>query len=151
MKKIVVASVLLMSVIGLSGCASSMSGGAYSRDQTGQAQTVEMGVVDSVREVRIEGTKTPIGAGTGAVLGGLAGSNMGSGSGNTAGAVFGAVVGGLAGAAVEEGVTKKAGFEITVRLDSGRMLAVVQETDEQFHPGDRVRVLTGNGVTRVSH
>ena len=138
-------------VVVLAGCAPSMSGSAYSRTQARQAQDVEMGVVESVREVQIEGTKTPIGAATGAVVGGVAGSTVGGGRGRTLATVIGAVGGGLAGAAVEEGVTRKKGLEITVRLDSGRMLAVTQEADEAFAPGERVRVLSGGGVTRVSH
>jgi outer membrane lipoprotein SlyB len=135
----------------LGGCAASQSGSAYSRAQARQVQEVQMGVVESVRQVQIEGTKTPIGSGAGAVVGGVAGSNVGGGSGRTIGAILGAVGGGLAGAAVEEGVTRRAGLEITVRLDSGRIIAVTQEADEAFAIGERVRVLTGGGVTRVSH
>ena len=101
--------------------------------------------------MQIEGTKTPIGAAAGAAVGGIAGSNIGGGKGQAVGAILGAVGGGLAGAAVEEGVTRKPGLEITVRLDSGRLIAVTQEADENFAPGERVRVLTGGGVTRVSH
>ncbi len=147
--KLVVAAVACTAV--LAGCAPSMSGSAYSRTQARQAQDVEMGVVESVRQVQIEGTKTPVGAAAGAVVGGVGGSHIGGGSGRAVGAVLGAVGGGLAGAAIEEGVTRKAGLEITVRLDSGRMIAVTQEADEAFSPGERVRVLTGGGVTRVSH
>ena len=136
----------------LAGCAASQSGSAYSRTQTRQVQEVEMGVVESVRQVQIEGTKTPVGAVAGAAVGGIAGSNIGGGSGQAVGAILGAVGGGLAGAAVEEGVTRKSGLEITVRLDSGRTIAVTQEADEAFAPGERVRILTGgDGVTRVSH
>ncbi|MFA7386955.1 MAG: glycine zipper 2TM domain-containing protein [Thiohalobacteraceae bacterium] len=135
----------------LGGCAASQSGGAYSRAQARQVQEVEMGVVESVRQVQIEGTKTPIGSGAGAVVGGVAGSNIGGGSGRTVGAILGAVGGGLAGAAAEEGITRRAGLEITVRMDSGRIIAVTQEADENFSVGERVRVLSGGGVTRVSH
>jgi outer membrane lipoprotein SlyB len=42
------------------------------------------------------------------------------------------------------------GIEITVLLDGGRYIAVVQAPDEQFHVGDRVRVLSGQGITRVA-
>jgi outer membrane lipoprotein SlyB len=65
--------------------------------------------------------------------------------------VVGAVVGGLAGAAAEEGLTRKDGLEITVKLDNGSMIAVVQEADEQFHPGERVRLVESGGTTRVTH
>lgn len=135
----------------VAGCAPSMSGGAYSREQTRQVQTVRMGVLESVREVQIEGTKTPVGAGAGAVVGGVAGSTIGEGRGSTVGAVLGAVAGGLAGAAIEEGTTRRKGVELTVKLDGGGLIAIVQEADEVFHPGDRVRVLSGGGVTRVTH
>jgi len=110
-----------------------------------------MGIVESVREVNIEGTKTPIGAGAGAVVGGVAGSTVGSGRGSAVGATVGAVLGGLGGAATEEAVTRQKGVEITVKLDSGRMIAVTQAADEEFRVGDRVRVLSGGGTTRVSH
>lgn len=135
----------------LAACASSNSGDTYSRSQTRQVQTVKMGVVESVRLVKIEGTGSPVGTGAGAVVGGIAGNSMGGGRGRAITTVIGAVAGGLVGAAAEEGITRKDGVEITVQLDKGPMLAIVQEADEEFHPGDRVRVLEGGGVTRVSH
>jgi outer membrane lipoprotein SlyB len=47
-------------------------------------------------------------------------------------------------------MTKFNGLEITVKLDNGDVLAVVQENDVLFAVGDRVRVLTGrDGTTRV--
>ena len=85
------------------------------------------------------------------MVGGVAGSNVGGGKGSIIGTVVGAVAGGLAGSAIEEGVTRREGVEITVRLDGGRLLAIVQEADEAFRPGERVRVLSGGGSTRVSH
>jgi len=135
----------------LSACATSKSGDVYTRDQTRQAQTVRMGVVESVRQVKIEGTKSGIGAGTGAVVGGVAGSTMGGGKGKILTTVIGAVAGGLAGSAAEEGLMKTDGIEITVKLDNGSMLAIVQEATEPFHPGERVRLLDGGGETRVTH
>ena len=135
----------------LGGCASSQSGSAYERRQARQEMSVRLGVVESVRRVTIEGTKSPVGAVAGAGLGGLAGSNIGRGRGSTAGAIVGAVIGGVAGSAVEEQVTKKEGLEITVKLDSGELIAVTQEADETFHPGERVRVLRGSGASRVTH
>ena len=112
-----------------------------------------MATVESVRPVQIEGTKSSVGTAAGAVVGGIAGSTVGSGSGkdSSVGAVLGSVAGGVAGAAIEEGVTRQAGLEITVKFDDGRMIAVTQAADEKFQPGDRVRVLTGGGVTRISH
>jgi outer membrane lipoprotein SlyB len=144
-------AVAAASVAALGGCASSMSGGAYSRGQARQVQEVKMGMVESVRQVKIEGTKSPVGTGAGAVVGGIAGSNVGAGKGSTVGMILGAVAGGVAGSMLEEGVMSKDGLEITVRLDNGRMIAVTQEADEQFRVGERIRVLSGGGVTRVTH
>ncbi|MDO8892205.1 MAG: glycine zipper 2TM domain-containing protein [Sulfurimicrobium sp.] len=150
MNSIKIAGVLLVAATLLGGCASSMSGGAYTRSQARQVQEVQMGVVESVRQVQLEGTKTPVGTIAGAAVGGIAGSNIGGGKGSTVGAILGAVAGGVAGSAIEEGVTKKPGLEITVKLDSGRMIAITQEADEDIRPGDRVRILSGGGVTRVT-
>lgn len=151
MFNIIKAGAFLLAAIVLGGCASSMSGGAYSRDQARQVEEVRMATVESVRQVQIEGTKTPIGTAAGAVVGGIAGSNVGAGKGSSAGVVLGSVAGGVVGSAVEEGVTRQSGLEITVKFDDGRMIAVTQAADEKFQPGDRVRVLTGGGVTRISH
>jgi len=38
-----------------------------------------------------------------------------------------------------------------IKFDDGRLITVTQAGDEKFQPGDRVRVLTGSGVTRISH
>lgn len=135
----------------LAGCASSQSGSAYERRQARQEMSVRLGVVESVRHVTLEGTKSPAGTVAGGALGGLAGSNIGRGKGSTAGAIVGVVVGAVAGSAIEEQVTKKDGLEITIKLDSGELIAVTQEADEAFHPGERVRVLRGSGATRVTH
>lgn len=145
------AVLLAAMIVTLGGCAGGTGGKDYSREQTRAAQEVQMGVVESVRAVNIEGTKTPIGAGAGAVVGGVAGSTVGSGRGSIVGATAGAVLGGLGGAAAEEAVTRDKGVEITVKLDSGRLIAVTQAADEVFQVGDRVRVLSGGGATRVSH
>ena len=135
----------------LAGCPAGLGGKDYSREQARTAQEVQIGIVESVREVNIEGTKTPVGAGAGAVVGGVAGSTVGGGKGSIVGATVGAVLGGLGGAAAEEAVTRQKGVEITVKLDSGRLMAITQAADEEFRIGDRVRVLSGGGTTRVSH
>jgi outer membrane lipoprotein SlyB len=135
----------------LAGCATSKSGDVYSRDEARREQTVRLATVESVRPVTIEGTRSGIGAAAGGVVGGVAGSGVGSGRGSTVAGVLGAVGGGVAGQAIEEGATRRNGVEITVRLQSGELRAIVQEeTADKFVPGQKVRLLTLNGVTRVS-
>ena len=135
----------------LAACASSNSGEVYSRDDARKVQTVKTGVVESVRPIRLEGTKSPIGTVAGGAIGGIAGSSVGGGRGSAIAAVIGAVAGGLAGSAIEEGVTRKDGLEITVKLDGGSMIAIVQEADEQFRPGDKVRIVENADNSRVTH
>jgi outer membrane lipoprotein SlyB len=135
--------------ITLAGCASSKSGSVYSREDARREQTVRMGVVESVRSVSIEGTQSGIGAIAGGAAGGIGGSAIGAGRGAAVAAVAGAIAGGLLGAAAEEGLTRQEGVEITVRLDNGELRAIVQAADEVFKPGERVRLLSVNGQTRV--
>ncbi|MBI4939034.1 MAG: glycine zipper 2TM domain-containing protein [Nitrosomonadales bacterium] len=144
----------LMLVLGLvaavAGCASSKSGDTYTRDEARRVQSVQMGVVEGTRPIKIEGTKSEIGTGAGAIVGGIAGSSTGQGKGSAIGTVLGAVAGGVVGAAAEEAYTRESGVEITIRLENGRLISVVQGGKEQFQVGDRVRVLGSGGETRVT-
>ncbi len=143
----------LAAMLALGGCQSSLTGDTYSRDEARAVQTVRMGTIESLRPVKIEGTKTPIGAGAGAVVGGIGGSGLGGGRGSAVLAVVGAVAGGLLGAAAEEGLTLTQGVEITVREDDGTLRAYVQEVEpnQVFRVGERVRIMTVNGTSRVAH
>lgn len=138
-------------VLVLAGCASSKSGAAYPREQARQEMVVRTGVVESIRMVALEGTKSGVGGAAGAVIGGVAGSNIGGGRGQIIASVIGAVLGGIAGHALENETTQRPAMEISVQLDSGPLIAVVQEGGpEEFKAGDRVRVLSGGGETRVT-
>jgi outer membrane lipoprotein SlyB len=138
----------------LVGCASrGLGGGDYTRSQVRGEMSVRLGVVETVRDVVIDARGHESGTGTlvGAGLGGIAGSTVGGGNrANAAGAIAGAVVGGLIGSAVEKNNNDRKGIEVTVRLEGGKLVAITQEKDEEFRVGDKVRVLSGQGVTRVS-
>jgi outer membrane lipoprotein SlyB len=135
------------------GCAYPVRGSSdYRAYETRGEQSVRFGVVESVRGVNISPHDTGVGTASGAVLGGLAGSNVGGGSGQIAGAIGGAIIGGIIGQNVEKSVNERPGVEVTVLLDSGKYIAVVQQADEEFRPGDRVRILSGRGgITRITH
>ena len=152
MRKPVLLVVSFAAMALLGGCASSLTGDTYSRDEARAVQTVRMCTIESLRPVKIEGTKTPIGAGAGAVIGGVGASGIGGGRGSAVAAVIGAVAGGLLGAMTEEGLTRTQGVEITVREDDGSMRAYVQAVEESqiFRVGERVRILTVNGTSRVT-
>ena len=134
----------------LAGCMTRESANVYGRHEAGREQVVRMGTVDAVRKVTIEGSQSGVGAAAGGIGGGIAGGGVGQGRGSAVAGVVGAVAGGVAGNAIEGGVTQKAGLEITVKLDSGELRAIVQEADQPFEPGQRVRLLTSGGITRVT-
>ena len=129
------------------GCAQNPA----ANSQAGEELDVRMGVVEEVRHVPLPGSSGYVGTFGGAAAGGIAGSTVGSGRGSQAASVFGAVAGSVAGRALESAATAKEGLEISVRLDSGTAILVLQPEDDTFRPGDRVRVLSGTKGTRVTH
>ena len=135
----------------LGGCAYHAGSADYGGYQVRGEQSVRFGVVESVRPVKINPGPTGVGTAGGAMLGTIAGSQVGGGSGQVAGAIGGAILGGILGSHVEQSANERPGLEVTVLLDSGQYIAVVQEADEQFQPGDRVRILSGHGAARVTH
>jgi len=141
---------LTLLVLTVGGCASSMSPDSYSRSQARQVQTVEEGEVIYVREVMIEGTKSGFGTIAGAALGYSLGRTIGGGSGTKIAKTAGAVGGAMAGSAIEEKATQQKALEITVKLDNGEVIAIVQAADVPFDEGDSVRVIRRpNGEARV--
>jgi outer membrane lipoprotein SlyB len=147
-----IATLVLAASLGLAGCAgTSNSGAVYRPGQAQSEQVVRTGVVESVRQVTIEPERTGAGAVAGGVVGGIVGGSLGRGAGGAILSVLGAVGGGLAGDSMERNGNRKPGLEITVKLDNGELRAITQEADEPFKPGERVRLLSGAGSTRVTH
>jgi outer membrane lipoprotein SlyB len=123
------------------GCANQTSGTAFGRSETGQMQTVQQGVVQSVRVVTI-------GADGRNVAGAVTGAAVGGAVGNTPVAT---VAGAAAGSAVQGSAANRPGVELTVLLDNGQTVAIVQEgPPDQFRPGDKVNLTTSGNTTRVS-
>lgn len=140
---------LVCCVVLLTGCAS-QSGDVYSRSQTQQQLSVFYGTILVVDMVTLEGSQTGLGTISGGVIGGIAGNTVGGGHGRSLATAVGVIGGALVGTALEEGATRKNGVEITVELDSGEVIAVVQEADDIYSVGDRVRIIRGpGGITRV--
>ncbi|OMH25597.1 glycine zipper 2TM domain-containing protein [Motiliproteus sp. MSK22-1] len=136
----------------LTGCASSLDGKTYSRDQARRVQTVQFGTIEAIMDVVIEGERGGVSKVAGGIVGGIAGSGMGGGKGKELTTVLGVIAGAVAGGAIEEKATRANAWDITVRMDRGRLVSIVQERSDadQFRVGDRVRILKIDGVTRVS-
>ena len=82
---------------------------------------------------------------------GVLGNMVGGGRGKTLATIAGAALGAAGGYAGEKALTKQNGLEITVELENGQQLSIVQAADQQFSPGERVRVLRGSdGSARVT-
>lgn len=142
----------VVTIATLVGCAQpGLGGGNYTRGQVRGEQSVRVGTVENVRDVVIDARDTGTGTLAGAAIGGVAGSTLGGGSrANAVGAIAGAVVGGIIGNAVEKNNNDRRGVEVTIRLEGGKLIAITQEKDEEFRVGDRVRILSGQGTTRVT-
>ncbi len=146
--KLVPIVVLIMLVN--TGCASNVSSDVYSRRQTMQAQQVELGTVVATRKVQIEGSQSGVGTVGGAAVGAIAGSAIGGGRGSAIASVLGGIGGLILGSKMEEGVTQTEGQELTIKLETGNTIAIVQAAGEQpFQVGERVRVLSSRDETRV--
>jgi outer membrane lipoprotein SlyB len=134
------------------GCAYHAGSADYRGYEVMGEQSVRFGVVEAVRDVRIRPGNTGVGSVTGAAIGGIAGSHVGGGSGQVVGAIAGTLIGSILGYNAEQQINDIAGVEVTVLLDSGKYIAIVQQaTAEQFRPGERVRILGGQNAIRVAH
>lgn len=135
----------------VSGCArNTASSSVYTYGQAQQEQIVRTGTVIAVRPVTIQQDKGS-GAGmiAGGALGGVAGNAVGGGTGRAIATVGGVILGGLLGDSVEHQVSKTQGLEITVQLDNGETRVVAQADDVAINNGQRVRLISGGGPTRV--
>lgn len=138
--------IFAIALAALAGCTMGPSGAGETPDQ----QEVRMGVVEEVRLVPLPGSSGIVGTLGGGAIGGKAGGSVGSGRGGSAASVFGAIAGSVAGNAIESAATAREGLEISVRLDSGRLLLIVQPDGESFKLGERVRVQSGAKGLRVA-
>ncbi len=123
--RLLVVASLAAPVFLLAGCANkSASSSVYSYGQAQREQIVRLGTVVSVRAVTIqEDQNSGVGTVGGAALGGVAASSIGGGRGSILASIGGAIL--------------------------GETRVVAQEADVPLSAGQRVRMLSGNGPTRV--
>jgi outer membrane lipoprotein SlyB len=129
----------------VSACATPVGGNTYPVGRVGDINRVEEGTVVAVRAVTIEGNDRTVGTATGAVVGGVAGSQVGGDDeARAVGAVVGAVLGGIAGNAVQGAAQRQTGFAYTIRLrESGDLITITQGDDIAIAPGTPVFVEHG--------
>lgn len=136
--------------VALGSCASNYGAGDTPASSVGQTATVREGFVVSVRAVKIQPDQNYLGAGVGAVLGGLAGSQIGGGrEENAAGAIAGAVAGGVIGNQVSKAGNTRDGFAYVIDFGGGKIQEVTQGADVYIQPGTPVYVSFGTDRVRV--
>lgn len=151
------ASILAVSAlafsVALTSCANKFgTSEIYKENQTGVAQTTQVGTVQSVENVKIEGNSAAMGTAIGALAGGLGAAAWGGGNAKFLTGAGGAVLGGLAGNQIDKAVSEKNGQRITVKLDGVRTpVTIVQVTDKRYpiQVGQRVNVYMGGNSSRV--
>lgn len=133
------------------GCQTTSQGSkTYTRQQAQSPLRVYSGTVLKVAEVQIQGEQTGAGAVIGGVAGGIVGSTIGQGRGRRLATTAGALGGAAAGSAAEKARATRPALEIEVELDDGRLMVIVQEKDDEFAVGDRVRLVQSpDGTMRV--
>ncbi len=125
------------------GCTFPSSGPVIPANQANQLQTTEPGTVVRVARVTVEGRRSNLGQYGGGVVGGAAALPAGGvkNTGEALGVAAASVVGAVVGEATEEYLTRKEAEELTVLLEDGRMVTIVETTQTGFQVGDKVHVI----------
>src|SRR5258706_9867552 len=151
MKQNLIAAMLAASALAVAGGCASIAPQDYGYSEARSVQSVAYGTIESVRPVRLNEDHGGVGTAAGAVIGGLAGNELGHGSGRAVTTILGAIGGGLAGKALERNTTAPSSTGNVVRLRRAGNNALGQSATGQIAAGQRVRVLTGRGGSRVEH
>ncbi len=132
----------LFMIMALTACGANLDLDRYETSGAGNVNTVSEGVIISARPVTIATENGDVGQLAGGIIGGVAGGQIGdSALTQTIGAVGGAVLGGYLGVKAQEGLSRQAGLEYIVKLDSGKTITLTQGDDVKFSVGQSVYVL----------
>ena len=145
---VLVASVATLGA--LAGCQTTSNPEVVSRYDAERMSSVQDATVLSTRPVTLQGRDSGVGTVGGAVIGGIAGSNVGGPRTGGIVGIVGAIAGGLIGNAVERDATQQQAVEILVQLKNGDRRSVIQGVgSETFAVGDPVIMITTGSRTRV--
>ena len=153
-KNISMGIILTLSLATLGGCSSpNPYGDAYGSGDTRTMQQVYYGTIVKAEAVSIDASDQTnvIGTVAGAVIGGILGSKVGGGSGSDIAAIGGGLLGGYAGSEVAGAAGKRNGVNLTIRLEDGRVISIVQEANPNmiFQQGQAVQVNVDGSTARV--
>jgi outer membrane lipoprotein SlyB len=138
-------------LIGLALTAVTLAGASTVAAQAGVVQRIQYGEVVSAEQMIVREQMRGGGARTGGTIGAIAGAALADRGDRWLGGLLGGAVGGAIGNSVEKKARKKKGWELIILLDNGEEIAIqVADNRTQFRPGDRVRMQSGGGRTRVT-
>lgn len=133
----------------VTGCTTPDSANVYSKSEMRRPAKVRSGVIEQIRPVKMEDAMG-IGTISGAAIGAIgASSNIGKGSGSVVSGIVGALLGGILGDKIERGVTRKDALELTVRMQNGERLVIVEDADINLQTGQAVDVIEDGKTARV--
>lgn len=150
--KIILMSYVICALL-ISSCANTdiYRGDVYTHDRAKRVQSVRFGTIIATHPVKIQAKQTGVGTGTGASLAGIAGSHISNSyAGSMAGGIVGSVVGGIIGSKIEEKATQVESLELTIALDDGGNIVVVQKSQPGLVTGAKVRVVTDGSDVNVN-
>ncbi|WP_370264267.1 glycine zipper 2TM domain-containing protein [Limnobacter sp.] len=101
------------------------------------------GKVVDVRQTRIEGEGTGLGAVAGGVVGGLLGNQIGGGNGKKLATAAGVVGGAVVGNKIEKDRRATVQYDVVVQFDDGSTSTYPYKEQPYWQPGDRVKVVNG--------
>ena len=132
-------------ILAVAGCASVEESAVYSPEEMNRLESYKLVKFLHAEEVTVD-PESPgyVGAGGGAVSGGLLGSQVG---GNGAIAAL-AVLGGLIGYGIEQQVTKTTATRYVIDVDGRQQVIVQKESEEPLNPGD-IAMMIGDYEPRL--
>lgn len=132
------------------GCAEmgSLGGTKYGESSgTTAGQSDRNGTITRLETVQVDDKyKLGVGTAVGAVAGGILGSGVGD---STTATVAGAVLGGLAGTYAESKYKKQDAQKVTVKMNTGGSVTILQPVDGRLRDGMNVRVEGSGENARV--
>jgi len=125
-----------------------LSGTTYGESSgTTSSQSDRYGTIANLENVQVdEKYKLGVGTAAGAVAGGILGSQVGD---STTATVAGAVLGGLAGTYAESKIKNQNAQQVTVNMNTGGRLTILQPEDNRLREGMQVRVEGSGENARV--
>ncbi|MDP1683085.1 MAG: glycine zipper 2TM domain-containing protein [Burkholderiales bacterium] len=146
--RIAVPLILLVALAG--GCADmgGLGGTTYGESSgTTAGQSDRYGTITHLENVQVDDKyKLGVGTAAGAVAGGILGSQVGD---STTATVAGAVLGGLAGTYAESKYKKQDAQKVTVNMNTGGSVTILQPVDGRLRNGMHVRVEGSGENARV--